>query len=286
LCFAKHDWETGVNHLLKGSDEKLKEAAEKDIKAAGGSGNDKLASADLWYDLAGKLDAGAKPALQLRAMYWYSEIVESQTGLTKTKIEKRIEEIKSAAESKGDKGRLWSTIRNAVADKDVKQWDIVGAGFHKDTYEEIPKEGAILIGFVYTTVQNGKFPGSIQPIFLTSKGEVKGKNYAHTDRTAGPVQTVKAKPGYAVGAIFTRGGGGFDAFKPIFMKINGNRLNPKDKYEGPLIGGTGGNEGTLGGDGNLIVGIHGRITKTGSMAAISPVSLKIVADSSTPPKKN
>jgi hypothetical protein len=45
--------------------------------------------------------------------------------------------------------------------------------------------------------------------------------------------TTKAKPGYAVGAINTRGGVGFDMSKPIYMKIAGNGLNKNDKYDGP-----------------------------------------------------
>jgi len=284
LCFARQDWDAGLAHLAKGSDEKLKEAAAKDVKAAGGA--DKLTAGDAWYDLSAKADAGAKPAMQGRAMHWYSEAVDSQTGLNKTKIEKRIEELKTAVETKGDKGMIWSTIKNAVADKDLKEWEIVGGGFFKETYDEIPKEGAILIGFVYTTVQNGKYPGSVQPIFLTAKGEVKGRSYINNDRNASPVQTVKAKPGYAVGAIYTRGGGGFDAFQPIFMKMSGKGLDTSDKYDGPMIGGTGGGEGTLGGDGNLIVGIHGKTNAKGQMGSISPVSLKVIADTTGPgPKK-
>jgi hypothetical protein len=56
-------------------------------------------------------------------------------------------------------------------------------------------------------------------------------------------------------------GRGFDAFQPIFMKITDKGLDPNEKYEGTYVGGKGGNEGTLGGDGNFIVGIHGKIDK-------------------------
>ena len=86
-------------------------------------------------------------------------------------------------------------------------------------------------------------------------------------------QVVKAKPGYAVGAIYVRGGGGFDAFKPIFMRVKDKGLDTKDSYEGPQVGGTGGGEGTVGGDGNFIIGLHGKANDQGKIEALSTVSL-------------
>ena len=152
------------------------------------------------------------------------------------------------------------------------------------TFEEIPKDGAILIGFHYTTTANGNYPGLIQPIFLTAKGEVKGKLYGTADKGA-VTQTTKAKAGYAVGAIYTRGGGGIDAFKPIFMKMTEKGLDKTDKYDGPFVGGNGGGEGTLGGDGNFIVGLHGKRDKKNSIQAISPVTLTIEATEANPKNK-
>jgi hypothetical protein len=86
------------------------------------------------------------------------------------------------------------------------------------------------------------------------------------------MMVVKAKPGYAVGAIYARGGGGFDAFKPIFMRITDTGLDTDDKYEGPHIGRKGGGDGTLGGDGSFIVGLHGKVNDKGKMEAMSPVT--------------
>ena len=136
----------------------------------------------------------------------------------------------------------------------------------------MPQSAAILIGFRYTTLNNGRFPGVIQPIYLTATGEVYGKIYGVAPAGAVP-QIVKAKPGYAVGAIYVRGGGGLDAFKPIFMRVKENGLNTTDSYEGPHIGGTGGGEGTAGGDGNFIIGLHGKVSDQGKIEALSAVSL-------------
>ena len=70
--------------------------------------------------------------------------------------------------------------------------------------------------------------------------------------------------------------GGFDAFKPIYMKMTAKGLDPSDSYDGPYVGGMGGGDGTLGGDGNFIVGIHGKTNDNRtSVQALSLVSLTV-----------
>jgi hypothetical protein len=273
-CLFKNDWPGGLANLAKGSDEKLKEAAEKDKQAAEGGDTEQLAAGDSWYDLAAKADPAVKAALQGRAHHWYSGVVANLTGLAKTRIEKRIEELAAATEARGDKVAMWAGIRKAIADKEIKKWFIVGGGFHRKEFTEIPEAGGILIGFYYSTASGGKYPGGVQPIWQTAGGEVKGKAYGTVERGA-KVEVTRAKPGYAVGAIYVRGGGGFDQFKPIYMRIKGGGVDPEDKYEGPQVGGFGGNEGTVGGDGNFIIGLHGKLTDKNAMGAMSVVTLTV-----------
>ena len=71
LCLAMHDWEKGISYLAKSADARLKDAAEKDVKAVKGSEIEQVAAGDAWYDLAGQTNADAKVALQMRANYWY-----------------------------------------------------------------------------------------------------------------------------------------------------------------------------------------------------------------------
>ncbi len=148
----------------------------------------------------------------------------------------------------------------------------MGGGFSKKTFEEIPADPSILIGFNYTSIQDNKYPGFIQPIFLTSHGEVLGKEYGDVKKGT-EILKMKAKPGYAVGALYTRGGGGIDAIKPIFMRITPTGLDVNDKYEPAQIGGNGGSPGTFGGDGNFVIGLHGKVTDRGGIAAISLVTV-------------
>jgi len=282
LCMFKTDWENGLANLMKGSDEKLKEAAEKDKAAQDGADAEQVTAGDIWYDMAAKADADIKPALQARARHWYATAVENLTGLTKTRVEKRIAELspKEEVTTVASGGAVhWAAIRKAIANKDVKQWETVGAGFGNFSmpYLEVPPNGAILIGFYYTTVGRGNYPGAFQPIWLTAGGEVKGKAWGTTDASS-TLQVTKAKAGYAVGALYTRGGGGFDAIQPIYMKIKDGGLDPTDKYEGAYIGGKGGGAGTFGGDGNFIVGIHGKLDpKKGNVGCLSVISLTVKA---------
>src|SRR5262249_21728042 len=115
-----------------------------------------------------------------------------------------------------------------------------------------------------------------QAIYKGPQGEFNGfAGGVSKSRTGNSsIQVTKAKPGYAVGAIFARGGNGFDAFQPIYMKITPNGLDPNDSYKGPHIGGEGGGSGTVGGDGNFIVGIHGKLgDSTNKVEAISIITL-------------
>jgi hypothetical protein len=272
LCLTKHDWDAALPHLAKGATGTLKDAVDKDLKAAGGDEFAKIAAADAWYDMAARANADNRPCLQLRAYHWYLLAAPKSAGLQKAKADKRIKELQAVTETASDKTKLWLHIRRALADGNTKRWPITGGAFAKTEFEEVPSSGALLIGFRYTVLANNGLPGVVQPIFLTASGEVLGKIYGTAEIGATP-QIIKAKPGYAVGAINVRGGGGIDAFQPIFMRIREKDLDRDDKYDGPKVGGTGGGEGTVGGDGNFIIGLHGKVNEKGKMEAMSAVSL-------------
>src|SRR5262249_48620651 len=41
-------------------------------------------------------------------------------------------------------------IRKQIAEQQLKKWNFIGGGFAKEPYEEVPAEGAILVGFRYS----------------------------------------------------------------------------------------------------------------------------------------
>ena len=283
LCFVKNDWQAGLPHLALGSDAKLKDAAQKELAADPAAGS--LAAADAWFDAAAALPASAPAAAKMtirkHAREWYAPVADNATGLEKAKAQRRVAELTAAIDAHADYGKMWAAIRKAVVGGQLKKWDIVGGVFSRQTFEELPPDGAILVGFNYTTRDLGRFPGTMQAIYATAKGDVTGRAFGTAERGAAPL-TARAKPGYAVGAIFVRGGGGFDAFQLIFMRVTESGLRTDDRYDGPKIGGDGGMQGTLGGDGNFIVGIHGKTNDQGKMEALSPISLTLVAPTALP----
>src|SRR5262249_6615065 len=137
--------------------------------------------ADAWYDLANSKDfeAAYKPQTQIRALFWYEQAIPGLTGITKTKVEKRMAELDKVADKFRDNSELFNAIRDAVKKKAHKEGGSTGGAFFNKTFSEVPPEGGLLIGFNYTL---GNFVGNptmafMQPIFLTSRGEKLGTAY-------------------------------------------------------------------------------------------------------------
>ncbi len=97
---------------------------------------------------------------------------------------------------------------------------------------------------------------AIRPIYVNARGEeALGSQHGTVN---GQTIRVKAKPGYAIGAITAKSMAALDGFSVTFMKIDKDRLNPADKYESEWVGGKGGaEEATVGGDGTPAIGIVG-----------------------------
>jgi hypothetical protein len=134
---------------------------------------------------------------------------------------------------------------------------ILGGTFDPVFKDQAP-EGGRLIGF---QIGLGKFFNNdviraIRPIYWTPKGEVLGDQRG-TDTSR--IVDVKAKAGYAIGAIIGKAGLGLDGLSVTFMRVEGARLEPKDAYQSEWIGGHGGGQETkLGGTGSPVIGIVGK----------------------------
>jgi hypothetical protein len=91
------------------------------------------------------------------------------------------------------------------------------------------------------------------------------------------LQCFKAKPGYAVGGFHARTGGVLDAFAVIFMKVEGERLNPADNYSSPLVGGQGGGPGMFTSNGEFAIGFYGkRLEREAFAPAGAPTGLGLL----------
>lgn len=138
------------------------------------------------------------------------------------------------------------------------QTQIVGATADPTFRDQAP-DGGVLVGLDVGVGQafGVELVRAIQPRYQTPKGEVMGRKFgADFSKTV----SMKAKPGYAVGAINVKAGLVVNGFSITFMRINGNVLDPADAYTSAWIGDRTGGSGptVLGGDGTQIVGIIGK----------------------------
>jgi hypothetical protein len=131
-------------------------------------------------------------------------------------------------------GRLTAGGGAAARDPAGKAPTILGGAFDPEFKDTAP-EGALLVGF---EIGLGKFFDrdmirAARPIYRTGDKEVLGTQYG-TQLTK--VVTIKAKPGYAVGAMAVKHGLGFDGMSVTFMKVSGDKLDPTDSYESEFVG--------------------------------------------------
>lgn len=130
------------------------------------------------------------------------------------------------------------------------------AGAFDPVFRDYGPEGAFLVGF---ELGLGKFfdndvISAARPIYRSKTGETLGTAHGSSKDT----KTLKAKEGYAVGTVTVRSGLTIDGLSLTFMKISGNKLDPKDSYESEWVGSPKQFERKLGGTGAPFIGITGK----------------------------
>jgi hypothetical protein len=95
-CFIKGDWAAGLPRLAKGSDAATKDPAVLELAVPTDPAK-MLAVADAWNALAEKESGPVRLTILRHAAVLYRAAAPGLTGLTKLKIEKRIEEIAKEA---------------------------------------------------------------------------------------------------------------------------------------------------------------------------------------------
>ena len=131
-------------------------------------------------------------------------------------------------------------------------------GRDRDGFSDVGPEGAVLVGVRVSYIERFGGPkiSSAQPIYRSGTKHYLGRVYG---QILGPVTTAFAKPGYAVGGLITHTGLTVDGFRMVYMKVDGDRLDPSDSYNSPWLGDLqGGGPGEVNTKGGLIVGLQGR----------------------------
>ncbi|HEV3383634.1 MAG TPA: hypothetical protein VG097_02400, partial [Gemmata sp.] len=97
---------------------------------------------------------------------------------------------------------------------------------------------------------------AVKPIYRVGDKETFGEQHGTQVKN---LVAIKAKTGYAVGAISVKHGLGFDGMSITFMKVVDGKLDPKDSYESEFVGSDENKPTTkLGGSGTPVIGIVGK----------------------------
>ncbi len=92
-CLTKGSWNKGLQMLALATDSDLKALAAREL-AGPAAPNDQVALGDGWWALAEKESGVEKEQLHTHAARWYEQALPGLTGLTKTRIEKRLQSLK------------------------------------------------------------------------------------------------------------------------------------------------------------------------------------------------
>jgi hypothetical protein len=153
-------------------------------------------------------------------------------------------------------------ISGAAAAKTPK---IIGGGGGDTEAKDLAPEGGLLIGLEVGTSKFNKTTvvRAVRPIYLVGDKEVMGEQRG-TDTSK--VVTLRAKSGYAVGAMSVKQGLGLDGLSLTFFKVTDGKLNPKDSYESEFVGTIDKKTAPkVGGDGTAVLGIATRSNKKDMM---------------------
>jgi hypothetical protein len=99
-CFTQGNWEVGLPLLAKGSDAALKDLAGRDL-AGSAIPAEQATLGDDWWDLAEKRTGGAREQIRRRSALWYEKAVPKLIGLSLTKTDKRLVELRTEALHRG-----------------------------------------------------------------------------------------------------------------------------------------------------------------------------------------
>ncbi len=161
-------------------------------------------------------------------------------------------------------------IAAAVRARTYRLTTEVGGAWGNEPFQDVPPEGGLLIGF---EVGFGKFTVEdvidyLRPIYLTARGEKFGPPLGKPTQR---MQTVKAKPGFAVAAIEALGGGVLDALDLTYRPIGKNGLRREGEYRSGFVPDRKGQGKRVDGEGAFVIGITGRTWREGKPTKVAPV---------------
>jgi len=208
-----------------------------------------------------------KNALLSRAFRHYVAVMESDSAnkeiaRVKTQLKQLAEAlgIEAYKEGTGAHAKLFGRIQAALKAGNIVKTEMKGGVDRTREFQDLPPEGALLVGLEISYGQFGKYPTvkSFRPIYLRANGSKTMPKTTYGFVTSKTVK-IEAKPGYAVGSVNVQHGLGVDGLSLTFMEITDTGLNPKKSYTSEWHGHKDPNTALkLGSNGVPIVGIFGK----------------------------
>jgi hypothetical protein len=166
---------------------------------------------------------------------------------------------------------VFPALRAAIARGQVERTAVAGFRLGKNPFEELPDEGALLVGFdvALSKFVNSETVCALRPVYLTADGQASyGEHGSFSNQPASGkkgqktrvTRTVqlRAPAGFAVAGVTIRTGLHINGLSLIYMRINGATLDPSQPYASEWVGDqTGGTETTISGEGAPVVGVCG-----------------------------
>ena len=112
-CLSQGNWSKGLDHLSKGSNVTLAQAAAKELAGAS-SASGYVEIGDVWWDAAASRQNEEKEEVLRHAAWWYGKALPELSGLEKAKVKKRLEEV--PGRTKGPKVTETATPKTHTTD--------------------------------------------------------------------------------------------------------------------------------------------------------------------------
>ncbi len=136
LCFVKGSWDLGLRFIVKGPENPVRAAAEREL-ALPTAAADRAAVADAWFDLAEKEKSTLRKGRMLaHAKEAYQGALQDSEGLLRSRIEKRLGQMADPGDAPVTRSTHKITITKARFMANGKPFDI--AGELQDAYDKNP----------------------------------------------------------------------------------------------------------------------------------------------------
>ncbi|MES2793032.1 MAG: hypothetical protein V4719_25695 [Planctomycetota bacterium] len=234
LCFREDKWDEGLKLLQDTGDEKQRELVARDLTGPTETEAMIQLGSD-WLDYAKSRKDRSLVGFCTRAVHWLSQAEKGATGLTKTRIDKLIEQAYFAR----DKTTPLMTLIDSVSKKVKQKLYVSSVETRHDigsAYEELPPEGGVLVGFNYSV---GKYLNyytvvkAIQPIYATKGGLKRGE---WRGKPEGPIVEIMAREGYAVSNVGHWVGACVATMQVVFSRVTRSGLDLDNSYVSKNIG--------------------------------------------------